>query len=102
MPRQLEKVRFPGEVFLTLEEGDVDFEKAREEVLNRAGRYDSDPMLLAWYDRREDRESPEIACESEDSDPGWVSYAKSHGGDLTVNVNGGDYYFIFKSEHTGE
>jgi hypothetical protein len=89
----------PGESFLNLERTDVDFEKAKQAAVERVKKYDSDPMLLAWYDEKTGRVSPRESCGEETGQPGWVNYAKKHGGNLTVNVNHGDYIFIFKSEH---
>ena len=97
--KPVEQVDFPGETFENIDEKDLDFETAPEAARRRVRKYDSDPMLLAWYDRDSGKASPEESCEEEGGDPGWVNYAKSHGGNLTVNVNHGAYIFMFKSEH---
>ena len=89
----------PGETFLNLDTPDVDFEKAKEAAVERVRKYDTDPMLLAWYEKKTGKVSPGESCEEEGGQPGWVNYAKSHVGNLTVNVNHGEYIFIFKSEH---
>lgn len=96
--KPIEQVEFPGETFESFERT-PDFDHAREAAEQRVKTYDSDPMLLAWYDRNNDRFSPEVSCEEEGGDPGWVNYAKNHGANLTVNVNHGEYIFMFKSEH---
>lgn len=99
MPLDIKGVTLPGETMLEIKDEDLDFQKAHDAAFARVKTYDSDPMLLAWFDRKAGRESPSVSCEGEETDPGWVSYAKSHGGNLTVNVNHGDYIFIYKSRH---
>lgn len=98
-PKPIDQVDFPGETMENLDETNLDYERAREAVEQRAKTYDSEPMLLAWYDRSRNKASPDQSCEEEGGDPGWVNYAKGHGGNLTVNVNHGEYIFIFKSKH---
>lgn len=99
MPKKLEEVKFPGETFLNIDDPDLDFERARNAALERVRTYDADPMLVGWYDRNSGKDSPSEGCEGEESDPGWVSYAKAHGGNLTVNVNDGEFLFIYRSAH---
>lgn len=91
-------VTFPGEVFITADDPDLVFDRAREMAIARARTYDTDPMLLAWYDSRRDAQSPDKGCEEKGGDPGWVNYAKGHGGNLTINVNHGEYIFMFREE----
>jgi len=95
----LENARLPGETFLNLDDPNLDFEQAKQAAMERVKKYDSDPMLVAWYEKMSGKVSPSVSCEDEGGEPGWVTYAKSHGGNLTVNVNHGDYLFIFRSEH---
>jgi len=60
-----------------------------------AERHMNAPMLLGWYDRGKGAFSPNVECCSEEK-PGWVVYAESRGGSLTVDVNDGAYYFIYR------
>ncbi len=98
-PKDLSEVDFPGETFVNMDEAELDFDRAREAAEKRVHTYDTDPMLLAWYDRRKEKASPGVSCEEEGGDPGWVHYAKQHGGGLTVNINHGEYIFIFREAH---
>jgi len=100
MEKEYGHFKLPGETFVNLERKDVDFEIAKNAAVERVRKYDSDPMLLAWYDEKSGRMSPRESCEEEGGQPGWINYAKKHGGNLTVNVNQGEYIFIFKSEHS--
>src|SRR3990167_8828218 len=55
-----------------------------------------EPMLLAWSDRRRNEVSPDIPeCQHQ---PGWLAYAESHGGNLKVEINRGEYVFVFRAE----
>jgi hypothetical protein len=102
LSKTLENVKFPGETFLNIDDKNHNFETARDKALDRVKTYDSDPMLVGWYDRKCGRESPSEGCEDEGSDQAWVRYAKAHGGNLTVNVNNGEYIFIYRSGHQFE
>jgi hypothetical protein len=93
----LESVTFPNVTFINTDAPDPGFEEAKETAMRVAKRYDSDPMLLSWYDSKTGQESPSVSCEGDE--PGWVNYAKSHGGCFTVNINHGQYMFIFRCEH---
>jgi Domain of unknown function (DUF5619) len=95
----LHKVRFPGETFLTVDDANLGFDRAKDAAISRVRKYDTDPMLLSWYDGKKGKESPSESCEGEEGEPGWVNYTKARGGNLTVNVNHGEYIFIFRSEH---
>lgn len=53
-----------------------------------------EPMLLAWFDGKNDVGYPQ-GQECTGTTPGWLAYAKSHGGDLRVNVNHHAFIFIF-------
>lgn len=96
--KRIEDVQFPGEMNLSVQSSDLDFDQVQHAATEFAKKYDSDPMLLAWYNRKTDEHFPKTTCEGEDTDPGWVDYAKSHGGNLTVNVNGGEFFYIFKTK----
>jgi hypothetical protein len=87
----------PGAVFLNLDPERLDFERAREVAFARAKTYYTEPMLMSWYDRGRHAYSPVGECCSEE-EPSWVSYAKGHGGNLTVDINHEDYVFIFRAE----
>lgn len=71
-----------------------DFIGAQEVAAREARRRIDDPMVLAWYDHKSDRSFPDVTCCSELL-PGWVVYAKSRGGRLIVDVNEGEYVFVF-------
>jgi len=54
-------------------------------------------MLISWYDRDRDFESPQHAseCHQESAVPGYVDYALSRGATLRVRFEGGRFDFFF-------
>ena len=54
-------------------------------------------MLLSFYDRDRNLESPNgvSECHQGCDTPGWVDYAKNRGGTLIVNFQHGRFVFCF-------
>lgn len=54
-------------------------------------------MLLAWYDRDRDFESPQHTseCHLDSAIPGYVDYAVSRGARLRVTVDRGRFVFLY-------
>jgi len=76
--------------------GDVGgFDDARAVADRTARDHLEEPMLLAWFDRKTGAFSPRVECCSEEK-PGWVVYAETRGGSLTVDVGEGRFFFIFR------
>lgn len=81
------------EVSLHVDGMDLDFDLAGDLARQVASKVEGEAMLLAWFDRKAGRECPEVReCMHK---PGWLAYARGHGGDLSVEVNDGEYVFIF-------
>ena len=59
-----------------------------------AGKVAGEAMLLAWYDGKNNAGYPEVQ-ECTGNKPGWLAYALSHGANLAVNINGGEFIFVF-------
>ncbi len=59
----------------------------------RLGEY----MLLSWYDRDRDFESPQHAseCHQDSAVPGYVDYGIHHGARLKVDFHGGRFVFFY-------
>ena len=84
----------PAPVHMRIQEK-LDFLKAERVAKEQARSFYGDAMLLGWYDRKNGRYSPrDVECCSEGK-PSWVEYAKSRGGNLTIDINDEDYIFIF-------
>jgi hypothetical protein len=56
-----------------------------------------DCMLLSWYDRDRDFESPQHSseCHLDSATPGYVDYGIHHGATLMVDVEGGRFIFFY-------
>lgn len=73
----------------------IEFKAAQELAKTAARSQAKEATLIAWFDRKQGKESPQIPeCQHK---PGWLSYAESHGGDIQVDINHGDYIFVFVS-----
>lgn len=66
---------------------------ANEQAEQRLGEY----MLLSWYDRDRDFESPQHAseCHQDSAVPGYVDYGLFHGATLKVDIEQGRFVFFF-------
>ncbi len=55
------------------------------------------PMLLSWYDRDRDFESPQHAseCHEDSAIPGYVDYGLNHGAVLKVDLEDGRFVFFY-------
>jgi Cu+-exporting ATPase len=53
-----------------------------------------DVMLVAWFDGKNDVGYPAVQ-ECTGDTPTWLAYAESHDGNLGVNINGGEFIFVF-------
>jgi Domain of unknown function (DUF5619) len=93
-----EKQMLPNPVTMHVESSELDFDKARLMAKTQAASYSGDAMLLSWYDKKTGRYSPyDVQCCAEGK-PSWVTYAKSRGGNLTIDINHEDYIFIFRGK----
>ncbi len=57
----------------------------------------NDYMLLAWYDRDRDFESPQHAseCHVNSAIPGYIDYALYHGATLKIDFEKGRFVFFY-------
>lgn len=57
----------------------------------------TDHMLLSWYDRDRDFESPQHAseCHQGGAVPGYVDYGLNHGAKLKVDIENGRFVFFY-------
>ena len=74
-----------------------DYLEAMDIAKKEASRYLEDFMLMSWYDRDRDFESPQHATESdaECAVPGYVEYGISHGASLKIDIEKGRFIFFF-------
>lgn len=77
------------------DEETLDFQRAKEIAKEKAKEFCEDVMLLAWYQGKTREYVPKAECGVTDK-PGWIIYAESRGGTLTIDINDEEYVFIFK------
>lgn len=68
-------------------------ELANAEAQKRLGDY----MLLSWYDRDRDFESPQHSseCHADAAVPGYVDYGLYHGARLKIDIEEGRFVFFY-------
>jgi hypothetical protein len=54
-------------------------------------------MLLSWYDRDRDFESPQHSseCHADSATPGYVDYGIHHGAKLKIDIEQGRFVFFY-------
>lgn len=72
----------------------LDYERARGIADRKAKELSESPMLLAWYDGKSGKFSPPVECCNEIK-PGWIVYAETRGGSITIDINDEEYIFIY-------
>ena len=79
-------------------ESSIGFDAAIKLARSTADSELGDNMLLSWYDRERDLESPRGASECHEgcSTKGYWDYALNHGGELAVNFDQGRFVFCFQ------
>lgn len=75
----------------------ADFLQARQLADSEAAHRLTDSMLMSWYDRDRNFESPQSAgeCHEGCSMPGYVDYALNHGATLKVDIENGRFVFFY-------
>ena len=81
-------------VNLRISELDLDFQSVKQRAKEKAREHCPDPMLLSWYHRTTGEFYPKLACDFGDK-PVWMVFAEARGANLTVNVNDGEFIFLF-------
>jgi hypothetical protein len=81
-------------VKLQIADKDLDFEQASHLARTRARALNKDAMMLAWFNRRSGEGFPDYDCGASDRPP-WRVFAEARGANLTVDVNDGEYIFLY-------
>ena len=88
---------YPGKhVELKIDNPGLDFIEAKEMAKQKAKEISADPMLLSWLQGKTGKSYPNLECGPGDK-PAWIVFAESRGGDLTIDINKGQYVFIYLS-----
>ena len=88
---------YPGKhIKLKIDNPGLDFAAAKDIAEQEAKADCDDPMLLSWYQGKTGESYPSLEC-GPGNKPAWIVFAESRGGDLTIDINGGQYVFIYLS-----
>ena len=85
------------EVSLHPEQAVEDYQQAMALARAEAERRYDDSMLVSWYDRDRDYESPPntTECAGDCKKNGYIHYALNHGAALKVDIEDGRFVFYF-------
>lgn len=77
--------------------GPADYREAMEQADAEAEKQLGEFMLLSWYDRDRDFESPQHSseCHLDSAIPGYVDYGLHHGATLKVDIEKGRFVFFY-------
>jgi hypothetical protein len=81
-------------VALNIDDPDLDLEKAKDAAKAKAREICKDPMLLSWENGKTGTFYTNFECGSSER-PAWIVFAEARGGNLTIDVNDGEFVFIF-------
>lgn len=88
---------YPGKhIEVNIDKPDLEFIEAKDIARQKAREVCEDPMLLSWYQGETGESYPNLECGPGDK-PAWIIFAESRGGDLTIDINGGQFVFIYLS-----
>ena len=75
----------------------ADYREAMRLAAKTADEAIGEHMLISWYDRDRDFESPQHAseCHQDSAVPGYVDYGLNHGARLKVDIGEGRFVFFF-------
>ncbi len=84
-------------VYLQAETQMSDYMQAMQLANEEAGKRLGDYMLLSWYDRDRDFESPQHSseCHADSAIPGYVDYGLYHGAKLKIDIEKGRFVFFY-------
>jgi len=81
---------------LTIGNQDLDLDSATSLAKDKAMELSDDPMLLAWSNGKTGEYYPTADCGSSNKPP-WLVFAESRGADIAININDGEYIFLYLS-----
>jgi len=88
---------YPGRhIKINVANPNLEFAEAKGLAKQKAKEFCADPMMLSWYQGKTGESYPNLEC-GPGGKPAWILYAESRGGDLTIDINGGQYVFIYLS-----
>lgn len=92
---QLAKSMLANPIEVRAEDENLDFTRAKHIADQKAQDVSKDPLLLAWFDKKTGRFSPQVECCDPDK-PAWLVYAESREGTIVVDINDEEYVFVYR------
>ncbi len=83
-------------IHVAVDQENLDFTHAKDIAKAKAKELTEDPMLLSWYNGKTGDYFPKVECGSRDK-PVWIVFAESRGADMAVNINEGEFIFLYLS-----
>ncbi|MEW6443538.1 MAG: AF1514 family protein [bacterium] len=96
-PRMPERGMLVNPIDVRIDDGPLDFVRAKRIADEKARAVSPEAVLLAWFDRREGTFSPAVTC-CDEQKPAWLVYAESRGADIVIDINGEEFIFVYVSE----
>lgn len=79
---------------LQMDEEPADFQTAWKTAREKAREISPFAMMVSWYNGQTGEFHPDVDCGGDDR-PVWISSAEAKGADLTIDVNEGEFVFLF-------
>lgn len=90
----MDRSKIPGPVMTKIDTKSMGQADVAKYAIAYARNFNSDPILISWYNKKDGLCGPENVCHEDGSF--WIDYAIERGADLSVVVNNWDYVFVFK------
>lgn len=90
------KTFWGNHIKIRVDQKDLGFIQAKDIAKAKAKELSKDPMLLSWYNGKNGEYFPRLECGTRDK-PVWIVFAESRGADIAININDGEYIFIYLS-----
>lgn len=81
---------------LAIDREGLDLNSAKDLAKQKAKELTGDPMLLSWFNGTTGDFYPKTECGPMDKPP-WIVFAESRGADIAININDGEYVFLYLS-----
>ena len=81
---------------LTVNNEELGIATATDLAKQKAKELSEDPMLLSWYCGKTGEYYPKTECGRSDKPP-WIIFAESRGADIAIDINDGEYIFMYLS-----
>ena len=96
MPSEHLKDFWGNYIKIRIDEKNLDFVNAKDIAKAKAKELAPDPMLLSWYNGNTGEYFPKLECGTWDK-PVWIIFAESRGADIAIDINDGQYIFLYLS-----